>query len=54
MAGVFREGGLRVNVDKTEVMVSSKEGRDRIAIQDGRGSIIKQGEKFKYLGSTLN
>ena len=47
-------GGLRVNMDKTEVMVSSKKGRDRLAIQDSRGSIIKEVEKFRYLGSTLN
>ena len=44
MAGLFGEWGLRVNVDKTEVMVSSKKGRDRLAIQDSRGSIMKQVE----------
>ena len=50
----LERGGLKVNVDKTEVMVSSKEGGDRIAIQENRGSVIKQVEKFKYLGSTLS
>ena len=50
----LERGGLKMNVNKTEVMVSSKEGGDRIAIQDIRGSDIKQVEKFKYLGSTLS
>ena len=50
----LERGGLKVNVDKTEVMVNSKEGRDRIVIQEVRGSELKQVEKFKYLGSTLD
>ena len=50
----LERGGLKVNVEKTEVMVSSKEGGDRIAVQESRGSVIKQVEKFKYLGSTLS
>ena len=49
----LEQGGLKVNVNKTEVMASSKEGGDRVAIQDNSGAILKQVEKFKYLGSTL-
>ena len=48
----LERGGLKVNVNKTEVMVNSKEGRDRTAVQDIRDSGIKQVENFKYLGST--
>ena len=50
----LESGGLRVNVNKTEVMVCSKEGGDRIAIRESRGSVVKQVEDFKYLGSTLS
>ena len=46
--------GLKMNVNKTEVMVNSKEGRDRIVVYDNRGSIIKQMERFGYLGSTFS
>ena len=35
-------------------MVCSKEGRDRIAIYESRGSVVKLVENFKYLGSTLS
>ncbi|XP_064111410.1 uncharacterized protein LOC135218894 [Macrobrachium nipponense] len=44
----IERSGLKANVNKTEVLVS------RIAIQDIRGLIIKQMEKFKCLGSTLS
>lgn len=50
----LERGSLMVNMNKTEVLVSSREDRDRIVIQERRGSIIKQVEKFKYLGSTLS
>ncbi|XP_064100783.1 uncharacterized protein LOC135211401 [Macrobrachium nipponense] len=48
----LEKGRLKVTVNKTEVLLSSREDKDRIAIQDRRGSIVKQAEKFKYLGST--
>ena len=35
-------------------MANSKDGRARIAILEGTGSIIKQVEKLKYLESTLS
>ncbi|XP_068201701.1 uncharacterized protein [Palaemon carinicauda] len=48
----MERGGLRVNVDKTEVMVKSKESRGWIAIHESRGSVIKEVEQFRYLEST--
>ena len=50
----LERGGLKVNANKTEVMVNNKEGGDRVRVQDSRGSIIKQVDTFKYLGSTLS
>ncbi|XP_068210513.1 uncharacterized protein [Palaemon carinicauda] len=41
----LEKGGLRVNVDKTEAMGSSKEGRDRIAMHESRRAVIKQRKK---------
>ncbi|XP_068227391.1 uncharacterized protein [Palaemon carinicauda] len=46
--------GLTVNVDKTKAMVSSKEGRDMLAIHESRGAVTKQIEPFRYLGSFVN
>ncbi|XP_068206509.1 uncharacterized protein [Palaemon carinicauda] len=46
--------GLRVNVDKTEATVSSKEGRVWIAIHGSRDWVIKVVEEFRYLGSTIS
>ncbi|XP_064088409.1 uncharacterized protein LOC135202888 [Macrobrachium nipponense] len=50
----LKRGGLKMNVNKTEVLVSSREDRGRIVMQERRGSVIKQVEKGKYLGSTLS
>ncbi|XP_064103437.1 uncharacterized protein LOC135213391 [Macrobrachium nipponense] len=47
-------GTLKVNLNETEVLMSSGEDRGSIVIQGRRGLIIKQVEKFKYLGSTLS
>ena len=38
----LERGGLKVNVNKTEVMISSKEGRDRLAIRENIGSDLKK------------
>ncbi|XP_068216627.1 uncharacterized protein [Palaemon carinicauda] len=46
--------GLTVKIDKTEAIVSSKEGRDRKAIHKSRGAVIKHVEQLKYLESTIN
>ncbi|XP_066981060.1 uncharacterized protein [Macrobrachium rosenbergii] len=48
----LERGCLRVN--KTEALVSSREDRDRIVIQERRGSITKQMEKFKCFAPTLS
>jgi hypothetical protein len=45
--------GLKVNANKTETMVCSKED-ESVAITDSKGNILKQVETFKYLGSTVN
>ncbi|XP_064081904.1 uncharacterized protein LOC135198262 [Macrobrachium nipponense] len=50
----LERGGLKVNVNKAEVLLTGREDRDRIVIQERRGSIIKQADKFKYLESTLS
>ena len=47
-------GGFKVNVDKTQLMVCNKQDRDIIAIHESRGSVAKQVENFKYLGSILS
>ncbi len=46
------EKGLRVNMDKTKVMVASKTNTPRIRIEVG-GRRIEQVEKFSYLGSWI-
>ena len=46
------EKGLRVNMDKTKVMVASKTNSPRIRIEVG-GRRIEQVEKFSYLGSWI-
>ena len=45
--------GLKVNTNKTEVMVASREQR-RVNIVDRSGTILKQVDSFKYLGLALN
>ncbi|XP_068235810.1 uncharacterized protein [Palaemon carinicauda] len=49
----FERDGLRVNMDKTEVIVTNKERRDRITMHESKGSILKQMEQFRYLGSSI-
>ena len=45
--------GLKVNIGKTEVMVSSRSGAG-VNIKDNQGTSLKQVEKFKYLGVTIS
>ncbi|XP_068246709.1 uncharacterized protein [Palaemon carinicauda] len=47
----LERGSLRVNMDKTETMVNSNEGRD---LHESRDAVIKQVELFRYQGSTIN
>lgn len=46
------EKGLKVNMDKTKVLVASKTNAPRVRIE-ARGRRIEQVEKFSYLGSLI-
>ena len=50
----LERGGLRVNIRKTEVMLSSREGREELHIMSGDGGELKQATSFKYLGSVIS
>ena len=45
--------GLKVNIGKTEVMVSSRKGT-KVKIKDSQGTSLRQVNKFKYLGVTIS
>ena len=45
--------GLKVNIGKTEVMVSSRRGT-KANIKDSQGTSLGQMNKFKYLGVTIS
>ena len=45
--------GLKVNIGKTEVMVSSRKGT-KVNIKDSQGTSLRQVNKFKYLGVTIS
>ena len=45
--------GLKVNIGKTEVMVSSRRGI-KANIKDSQGKSLRQVNKFKYLGVTIS
>jgi hypothetical protein len=45
--------GLKVNIGKTEVMVSSRRGT-KANIKDSQGTSLRQVNKFKYLGVTIS
>jgi len=45
--------GLKVNTNKTEIMVCPKED-ESVANTHSKGNILKQVEPIKYLGSTVN
>ena len=46
--------GLKVNIGKTEIMISSKGGHEEVNIQAEDGSVLKQNNEFRYLGSVLS
>ena len=45
--------GLKVNIGKTEVMVSSRRGT-KVNIKDSQGTSLRQVNTFKYLGVTIS
>ena len=45
--------GLKVNIGKTEVMVSGRKGT-KVNIKDSQGMSLRQVNKFKYLGVTIS
>ena len=45
--------GLKVNIGKTEVMVSSTKGT-KVNIKDRQGTTLRQVNKFKYLGVNIS
>ena len=45
--------GLKVNAKKTEVLVCSKKGDEKVTIRDRHGEKLKQVNGFKYLGSLV-
>ena len=45
--------GLKVNIGKTESMVSSKGGQEEVKIEAEDGTVLKQSNEFRYLGSVL-
>ena len=49
----LERGGMKVNTSKTEVMISSREGREELNVSSEDGERLKQTNEFKYLGSTL-
>ena len=50
----MERGGLKVNVDKTEIMVSAKRRREEIIeVEDTHHNSLKQVERFKYLGGII-
>ena len=49
----LRKGGLKMNAQKSEVMICEKNGNTEIKVTDQGGSELKQVQKFKYLGSGI-
>ena len=45
--------GLKVNIGKTEVMVSGRRGT-KVNIKGSQGTSLRQVNKFKYLGDTIS
>jgi hypothetical protein len=46
----LKRAGLKMNVDKTEIMIISREKENNVKIKI-EGTEIKNNEKLKYLGS---
>ena len=50
----LERGGLKVNIMKTEVMLSSREDREELHVTSGAGRELNQVTSFKYLGSVIS
>ena len=46
-------GGLKMSVEKSEVMVLARGGKSRVIIKENKGKELRQVEHFKYLGSEI-
>ena len=51
--GNLESKGMKVNTQKTEVMVSSRDGYEEINVTSEDGTRLKQTREFKYLGSVI-
>ena len=46
-------GGLKISVEKSEVLMSERGGKSRVKIKENKGKELRQVEHFKYLGSEI-
>ena len=46
-------GGLKMSVEKSEVLVSERGGKSEVKIKENKGKELRQVEHFKYLGSEI-
>ncbi|XP_064093180.1 uncharacterized protein LOC135205858 [Macrobrachium nipponense] len=51
--GALERRGLKVNIGRTELMISSKEGHEEVNIQVEDGAVLKQNKEFNNLGSII-
>ncbi len=49
----LRKGGLKINAQKSEVMICERIDNTEIKVTDQSGSELKQVQKFEYLGSEI-
>ena len=49
----LQKGGLKMNAEKSEVMVSERDGRMMVKIVDINGKELQQVDEFKYLGTVV-
>ena len=45
--------GLKMNLEKSEVLVSERGRKSRVKIKENKGKELRQAEHFKYLGSEI-
>ena len=49
----LKRGGLKMNPDKSEVLVTERDGNQELRILDTSGHTLKQVDRFKYLGTEI-